>query len=66
MAKPDLHEATIADAISARGDLVASELIEIIGQPDNYAKLHTLVSVAYLRGAADELKRAQDAVNGVA
>ena len=57
MTKPDLHEATIADAISAKGDRFAAELIESLGEPTTYEKLHTLVSVAYLQGAADELKR---------
>ncbi len=59
-----LHEASEADRISANADRIAAELIELCGKPDNYKGLHTLVSVAYLRGASDQLKKDTARVQG--
>ncbi len=62
MKERHLHEATAADVIGATADRVAADLIERVGQPiasqpDYYEQLQHLVSLAYLRGASDELKR---------
>ncbi len=65
-----LHEASEADRISANADRVAAELIALLGKrldpsmPDFYEELQTLVSVAYLRGASDELKRVNGTLGG--
>ena len=55
-----LHEVTTSDtnAESARADLVAAELLGTFGVPDRYERLHSLVSLAYLRGVQDTLQYA--------
>ena len=62
MRERHLREATAADVIGATADRVAADLIERVGQPmanqpDYYEQLQHIVSLAYLKGASDELKR---------
>jgi hypothetical protein len=60
-----LHEASEADAISANADRVAAELIQLLGEPKDYAHLCNMVSVAYLRGASDQLKRDRERLDKI-
>ncbi len=62
MRERHLREASAVDVIGATADRVAAELIErtglpTVGSPDYYEQLQHIVSLAYLKGASDELKR---------